>query len=188
MSETGTEEQTPPSNARTPAAAPAAAPVGIVLALAVIVVGAVLIQETLSHIGVVHRSWLSAAVTAVQGTTAQFWMVPVGVLLALLGLWLLLLGLKPRRRTGIQADSDASVWLRPTDVARLAADTARHTPGVMDASASATPRSVRLRVTSTASGADGIREQVAAAVTDRLAVLHSPPRVSVQARTEGDRS
>lgn len=176
-------------NARTPAAAPAVTPVGIVLAVAVIALGFVGIEEALTHIGVVGKpSWLEHAVAVVNGTGPQFWMVPVGILVALLGLWLILLGLKPRRRTGVALGSDASIWLRPTDVARIAGDTARHTPGVISASASATRREVRVKVSSTARGADGIREEVAAAVTDRLAALPSRPRVSVQAHIEGDSS
>lgn len=192
MSETAPQDRRPPREARTPVAALAAAPVGILLALVAIGIGAVLIQDALSHTGVVNRSWLVFAVTSATGTGPRLWMVPVGVVLALVGLWLIFVGVKPRRRTGIgiQADSNTPIWLRPTDVARLAADTARRTPGVRDASASATSRAVRVKVSSTSTSPPGsIGEQVGAAVTDRFAVLVSQPRVSVQAHTEGgDRS
>ena len=174
------------ASGRAPVAAPAAATVGVLVALLVLGAGVVGVRD-----GAVGAGWLDGAYwtrTAAQhidGLTPQVWMIPVGALLALVGLWWVLAALKPRRRTAVALVADSAVWVRPRDLAHLAAATADAVPGVTHTSTSAKRRRVSVTVDTTSSDTTAVRTEVTEAVTDRLAVLDSIPRVKVTARSRG---
>jgi transcription termination factor Rho len=108
-------------------------------------------------------------------------MLPVGVGLALIGLWLLFVAFSPRPMTAVALKAETGVFLRPRDLARLAVAVADDVDGVSDAHASATRNKVMVKVTTT--GDDSVGEAVKAAVAQRLEPLVPNLRISV--RTAG---
>ena len=175
----------PLSAAKTPVGPGIISLVGIILALLVIAVGVVAAQTALVAAGALTGSpWLTTAVTAVNGLSPAAWMLPVGIVIALVGLWLVLTALRPRPRTGVALRATTGVFLRPRDIARLAAAAADDVDGVQDAHASATRTTVTVHITNTGAN-DTTAEAVKTAVAGRLSALSKPVRVSV--RTSGGR-
>lgn len=164
--------------AKTPVGPGAITAAGVVLSLLVIALGTLAIQSALVESGLVHgTSWLTSVVQSTDRLRPAGWLLPVGVVLILLGLWLLVTALRPRPQTGVALQASTGVFLRPKDVARLAVAAADEVDGVLDAQASATPRKVTVRVTT--SGDPGLREAVEQAVAQRLQPTAEPMRVSV---------
>jgi len=171
--------------ARTPVAAPAAAAVGIVVAVLFIGIGLVGVRDALVRVGVLGgRSWTGSAAGRVEGLTPGWWMVPAGIGAALIGLWLIVLAVKPRRRTAVLVSAGCPVWIRPRDIARIAAYTAGQASASLDASAAATRRAVTVTVTTIDADAESVRHQVSDAVAVRLEALAEPPRIRVRPRVQ----
>lgn len=175
-----------PTAGRTPAATPAAAPWALLLALAVIVLGAIGIRDALVAAGALRgTSWTKRAADTIDGLSPQTWMIPAGVALALLGLWWLLAALKPRKRTEIALSGDPGAWIRSGDLARLTQPTAENVDGVVSARVSAGRRTVTVKATTTAREATEIRAALADAVEDRLTAMQRAPKVKVNTRYSG---
>ena len=160
-------------------------PVGVlgpVLAVLLLALGALLLRDALVAAGAFAGSpWLPAAADALEGFAPVTWLIPAGIVVALIGLWLLVTALRPRSRKTLPLTSQTGVFLHTRDVARLASGAAGDVDGVLDASSTATRKKVFVAVHATADA--GLRESVTAAVTERLAPLQSPPRVDVTVRT-----
>ncbi len=172
---------------RTPTAALAAAPLAVLVALLVLAAGVVGIRDALVAAGALSgSSWITSAAGTVDGLRAQPWMIPVGVVVAVIGLWWVLAALKPRKRTELELAARTGSWIRPDDVARLARTVADEVDGVVSASASAKRRSVTVTVTTTSRESSAIRAEVTEAVQARLAPLTAPPTVKVKARYVGE--
>jgi len=171
---------------RTPMATPGAVPIAVLLALVLLVVGVVGARDGLVAAGALRgSSWTVAAARAIDGAAAQVWMVPVGVVLVLVGLWWLLVAIKPRRRTELEVDADVAVWLRPADAARLATFTADDVPGVLRASSTASRRAITITADTTAHDTTEVTQLISEAVASRLANLRRMPRIAVRARSTG---
>jgi hypothetical protein len=185
-----TDSPSPPvelAAARTPTAAPAAAPWAILFALAVLTLGVVGVRDALVAAGAFGgSSWTQDAANTIDGLTPRTWMIPAGIVLALLGLWWLLAALKPRKRTAIAVSGSPGAWVRPGDLARLVHPTAENVDGVVSASVSVTRRGkVTVKATTTAGDSAVLRSAITDAVTDRLAALAAAPKVKVKARATG---
>ena len=166
--------------AKTPVGSGPIAAVGLILALLLTGAGVVLIRDALVYFGLLSGTpWNLSVVHAVNGVTAAAWLVPVGVALVLLGLWLLWRALRPRARTAVSLTATTGVFLRPHDIARFAETAAEGVGGVISADVNASRRSVTVRVRGT--GSDDLADQVRAAVTERLSALDRPPAVKVTA-------
>lgn len=196
--ETSTETGTPTRASRRAAATVAAAkpldaaktPVGVgpisilgpILAVLALAAGGILVRDALVWFGIITGpAWTSKAAWSVNGMTPQGWLIPVSIAAVLLGLWLLMVGLRRRPRTGIALAADTGVFLRPVDVARLARARAEDVNGVLHATANATRRTVTVTVTSTNEG-DDVSNAVQQAVTDRVSALASAPTVRVRVK------
>jgi len=161
--------------------------VGAVLALVLVAVGVAGIRDALVAIGAVEgEPWIDSVVDTVDGWQPQFWLVPAGIALVLLGLWLLLAALRPRPRTGVAVRAETGVFLRTGDVERLAARAASDVDGVLSARSSATRRTVEVRVAVT--GGANTADRVRTAVQDALQPLESIPTVQVKTTGSGGRS
>ncbi|NAZ87476.1 DUF6286 domain-containing protein [Kineococcus indalonis] len=157
--------------------------VGPLLAVLLLALGLLLGREALVAAGALGGSaWLPAAAGGLDGLSAAWWLVPAGLAVALLGLWLVVSALRPRSRRTVPLAAGTGVFVHVRDLARLASGAAREVDGVLSASSSATRRAV----TVTVHGTGDVREQVSAAVTGALAPLRTPPRVSVRVRTGDD--
>lgn len=155
--------------------------VSIVLAIVLVALGVVVIRDALVLADRIEGDlWLPPVVDSADGVTASTAVVVAGVVVALLGLWLVVVALGRRVRTRLDVTSSTGTTLGLGDAARLAASAADDVDRVMSARASATRRSVTVTVT-TLEG-DDVTEAVRAAVTDRLAPLVQPLSVKVVSR------
>jgi len=126
-----------------------------------------------------QQSWLTTATTGVDGLAPSAGVVVVGVVAALLGLYLLVVALRRRPRRALPLTGGSGAYLLASDVARRAGAAARDVDGVLDASASATRSRVTVSARTTGDGA-GVRDAVTSAVRDALAALERPPAVRVR--------
>jgi len=158
---------------------------GVLLSLCLLGVSVVLVRDALVLLAAISGTpWLQTAVETVSGTAPATWMVPAGVALGLLGLWLLSRAFARRSREELRLRSRTAVTTRPRDVARLSSAAARDVDGVLGARTSASRRSVTVAITTT--GGASVGDAVQRAVTDRLAPLERSPSVRVRVE-EGQR-
>lgn len=167
--------------AKTPVGPGAITFVGAVLSLLVIAIGTVGLQTAASAVAITNsQPWLTRAIKGTNGLRPLWWMLILGIVLVLAGLWLLVTALRPRPKTAVALNAQTGVFLRPRDLARLAEHAADDVDGVAAIHARATRGKVTLRVEST--GGPGVAEAVKAAVAERFAAVRRAPRVSVKTR------
>lgn len=176
-----TVDQQPLPAAKTPVGPGAITFVGVLLALVMVLLGAVGLQTAAAATGLTtSRPWLSRAVDGMQGLKPLGWAVPVAAVLLLVGLWMVITGLRPRPKSAVALNARTGVFLRPRDLARLAHDAADDVDGVTAVHASASRSKVSLTVQST--GGTRVAEAVEQAVTQRLAPLTKRVRVNVRTK------
>ncbi|WP_030441501.1 DUF6286 domain-containing protein [Actinoplanes subtropicus] len=167
--------------ARQPTGAGRIGVVGPVLATLLVAVGVVLLHDAVAEAdNTPGRSWLAAFVDDINGLTAQWWMIPAGVAVALIGVWLIVTALRPRSRKTLAVASATGVHLRTSDIARLASAAADDVDGVLSAGSVAGRRTVTVTVESDTAG---IADQVHDAVAQRLAALADPVKVKIRVRS-----
>lgn len=155
--------------------------VGVVMATAVTAAGVAAVRDALVYADVIDGTpLLSSAARAVNGVDAAAWMVPVAILLAAVGLWLVVLAIKPRTRTTRALTANTGVFVGVNDIGRLATATALDIDGVTGVTASTKSRNVVLHVETTGDAATA--DLVESAVTRRLNALEKPPTVHVRTR------
>jgi hypothetical protein len=156
--------------------------VGPVLAVLLVALGVLLLRDALVAAGALAGTqWLPAAVSGLRGFAPAWWLIPAGIVLALVGAWLIVTALRPRSRRTLALRSQTGVFLHTRDIARLASGAAQDVDGVLHVSSTATRRKVS--VAARAITGPAVREAVSAAVSERLAALQSPPRVRVTIHT-----
>lgn len=172
----------PLSAAKTPVGPGTISALGLLWSALLLGVGVVGVQAALVAAGVLNgTAWLTWVIQQVDGLAPAGWMLPVGVVLVLLGLWLLLTALRPRPRTAVALTAATGVFLKPRDLSRLAVAAADQVDGVQDAKATASRSKVSMQIVSTGGG--NVADEVRAAVTERLEALEKPVKVTV--RTQG---
>lgn len=182
-------QQVEPRAPLQPAGAPPAAGVAVLLAVLLLALAAVLGRDTLVIAGAVTgRPWTTAALGAVDGLQPQAWMVPVGVVVALVGLWLVVAALRPRPRRDVELGTSGAIWVDRSDTARLAQTAALTADGVLDARASTSRRGVRVRVTTTAQDTSPVVADVRSQVERALSELSPTPSLSIKTSTTGGAS
>lgn len=147
----------------------------------------------------VQGSWPTQVTGAASTVAALTWgsaaVITAGALLALIGLVLLIAGIKlgdfktaPLAARGASdAVGDTDFVISTRSLARLVAARADQVDGVDKVSASASGRRVHLKVTTTSEQTAEIRQQVNDGVTKRLSAtgVQPVPRVSTTVRTKG---
>ncbi|GAB3823266.1 DUF6286 domain-containing protein [Kribbella italica] len=167
-----------------PVAAPAAATAGLLLALAVIALGVAGVQHASSSAGwISESSWLDWIAGKAEVLRPADWMMYAGIPAALIGIWLIATALTPRRATHL-AVGDADVWIRPGDLARLAADTARATSEVSSASSKSNRRTVKLTATAVTPDTAQLTQSLDTAIATRLQPVRPSPRIRVHVTPE----
>lgn len=152
---------------------------GVLLALCVLALAAVLVRDGLVLLGAFGGTpWTDTAVGAVSGTAPATWLAPAGVAVALLGLYLVVASLGRRTRKEVRLRRAPAVTITPRDVARLASAVARDVDGVATARSTASRRAVDVTLSTT--GEPTVGDAVKDAVTRRLSVLDPSPRVRVR--------
>lgn len=156
---------------------------GIVAALLLSALGIVLLQDALARSGMLDAtSWLRRATGYLDGYTTGGWMLPAGIVTALVGAWVLYHAIRPRPNTAA-AVGDHGLYLSRRALATIARDAANEVDGVTHVSSRASERRIQLGVTST--GTEGVSFDVREAVQNRLAGISRMPRVDVTVRREG---
>jgi uncharacterized protein YjeT (DUF2065 family) len=166
--------------AKSPVARPVAVFIGVVAALVLIGLGAVGIAEMLRTAGllrgqVIPGSWFGRTVVLAPDA----WLRPAGIAAIVIGLVLLVLTIKPRRRTHLPVHGpETIVWIRAADVARLAADSAGRVDSVTAASVVAKRRRLRAAV-KTFGEPSRVTDEVGTAIDERLRGISPRPRVRI---------
>ncbi|MFE0750654.1 hypothetical protein [Gordonia sp. NPDC058843] len=184
---TENEPKTDHGHVFAPAALPGAAIAGGVLGLAFIALGAVAVRDIAVNANWLDgRAWSVTAAEWIADLQWQNWMWPAAIGAIILGLLLLWIAIKPRRRTHLELAGGDGMWTRPGDVARRCSAAVSDLPGVLDADTVVTRRKITCTV--------GVRAQVAdralidTAVATVAADLRSSPKVVVRLRERGTRS
>ncbi|MDU0478678.1 DUF6286 domain-containing protein [Staphylococcus chromogenes] len=169
-----------------PKAQPAARSLALVIAFAFLGVVIVVARELWSmRTGSQLESWLEPIFQVIGRARYQAWMFPAGIAAALVGIWLMIMAVFPRRQTHRGIISAANLWIRPMDIARHCTATAEKIPGVNRASTFATTRLVTVTVTGDPQDTD-LAERVQTALSPITAALVDAPRlvVRIQSRNE----
>ena len=124
-------------------------------------------------------SWLGRTWDFLGSFEADVTAVVVGILLVLLGLFLLFFTFKPRPHGHVRVNSPASIWTRPVDIARKTTFTTRGDLGGEQVSTKANRKSVKVQVVDDGSG-PAMQERITRALNDEFRVLKTPPAVSVK--------
>ncbi|MGU3500825.1 DUF6286 domain-containing protein [Mycobacterium sp. C31M] len=173
---------TVPRRASAPTALPMAVLIGTAVAVALLCGGVVLLRDSAVHwewLG--GDPWVRTALKHVDGLGFDWSLAPLGVILAVVGIWLVVCGLLPRRRTALAVAAPTSMWLPLRHLGRLVSHAAGSVAGVRDVSCkvSRSRIAVTVEVDALASPTQ-LRSEVSAAVSDAVGVLVRPPRVSVR--------
>jgi hypothetical protein len=159
-----------------------------VLALSLAGLGVLAGREALAGWGAVQGgSWVPQVADAVGSVGPQWWVLPAGVVLALVGLALVVGALRPRRRRHVALGGDGLVWVHARDLARLVRASVADVPGVLDVHVRGRRRTLRLDVVTTAQDTAPVREQVTDLVSTLVQDARPQPRVRVRVRTGGSR-
>ncbi|MDG4663103.1 DUF6286 domain-containing protein [Mycobacterium sp. 236(2023)] len=163
-----------------PAATAGASYVGAALAVVVTGLGALGIREALIATGWVSGgTWVADAVAAVDGAAPPTWLPVAAIGAALLGVALIVVAVKPRRKHAVPAQSGTAVYVDLSGVARVASAAAEAVPGVVSARTTASKRTLTVRCEVTGKSDAELKDAIARAATEELAGLARSPRVKV---------
>ena len=124
------------------------------------------------------------------------WTIAVAVVLAVIGLLLLLVALRPgqpvvlplARQVGPDGEPGADAGVRRATLTKDLASVASGVPGVVSASVMAGRRSVTATITAAGSDATEVPDQVRERITERLTDISPASQPSVRVRVRRDRS
>ncbi len=159
--------------------------VALLLALGLIALGVVGIQEALVRSGATTgTSWTTWVLTRLDGVTPADWMLVVFVIAAIVGILLLLIAFRRRPRKTLAVRATTGVYLRTRDLARLADHHLDGIDGITDVNTAASGN--RLRVTATTLEPKARNTALSDTLRERLApcleALEPAPKVSVSIR------
>lgn len=168
-----------------PLAHPAAAPAAALIAVGALALAFAAARELLIVRGTYAGApWLRNSFEWFGRLHWQSWIAPVAATLVLLGVVLVVVAVKPRRRTHVPLQVSGpvpTVWMRRTDLARMCSAHASTLPGVHTARTVVDRR--RALVSIVGSGEESTADLVAAvrgAVAPNLALLAEPITLVVQ--------
>ncbi|MGV8965768.1 MAG: DUF6286 domain-containing protein [Cellulomonas sp.] len=171
----------PPAAAKAPLGPGGITAVGILLALGLIGLGVVALHDALIPSALVGGpAWIGSTLRALDGVEPASWMVPAGLVLVIVGVWALVIALRPRPRTGITLTARTGVYLRARDVARIAATASDDVDGVVAVKASATRRTVTVTVSVRGDETEQVAAAVRGAVSEALRALMVAPQIRVR--------
>ena len=110
-------------------------------------------------------------------------MLPAGIAAVVLGLWFVILGLKPRRKTANALVGVANTWIDPADVAAIASVRVESLAQVRSASSHATRRKLEVKASVTPDGAATAESEIRAVLGDLAGSLSPSPRIKVRIQT-----
>ncbi len=136
-------------SADVPRATPLARYVAIVIGLALLVLAVLCGREIWlrNSRSIDWTPWAAPIFHTIGNATYQTWMLPAGVVAALLGVFLVWSAFRPRTRTHRRVRSTAPVWMRPVDISRMLCAAARAVPGVASATSHVSGNTAHVSVT-----------------------------------------
>lgn len=175
------DQESPPA-AKDPRGFARVAVLGVVWSLLLLALAVVAGHDVLVQVEAVSGSaWVQQALESVDGQQPVYWWVIVAVAVALLGLLLVYVALRPRPYQGRQLEAQTGVFLLDRGLRNLAEAVAEDTDGVDSASARTGARTVQVEVRGLSPERDsGLEDRVSEALRSRLELLHDPPRVQVR--------
>lgn len=179
-------EDAPLAAAKTPVSSGLLPFVGVLWALAVVALGGVLVREALVHTGAVDGPlYIDKSVDYLDGRAPEDWMVVAAVVAAVVGLLLVALALRPRRRNELALEAQTGVFLTTRSVRRIATAAASGADGVDTSSVTATRGRVSIDATSLAPDTAGAKSRIEEDVRSALSALRKPPTVKASVRSTG---
>lgn len=178
---TGTEGTEPLRAAKAPVGTGLTPVFGQLIALLLIALGVLGVQEALARSGVVTTSWTAWLLDRASGLSASFSLLVLFVALALVGLALLVAVFKPRPSKTLTLSSATGVFLRTGDLARIVQSRVDGADGVADVDATARRRKLSVTVSTVepTSGNAELERDVQARLRPTLDALDNAPRVTV---------
>lgn len=162
-----------------PRANPAARWITVAVGIAFIALSAVLARELWIMSGPEgSTSWLNPVFDFLGTYVVDAVAVTIGVVVAIIGLWLIIASFIPRARTHMRVNSPASIWVRPVDIARKATNTTRAETGGSTIRSKADRKLLTVQVEEDGTGTT--QERVTHALNDEFRRLHNPPAVTVK--------
>ncbi|MEP6526850.1 MAG: DUF6286 domain-containing protein [Nocardioidaceae bacterium] len=159
---------------------------GVLWALTLIGLGGVAVRDVLVDIGVISgRRYVDETLTYLDNRTSADWMVAAGIAAALVGLWLVTLALRPRRRKELSVKAQTGVFLTTASVRRIAQAASSDVDGIDTSSVAASRSKVTIDVTTLTADPAEARSRVEEAVQRALSALIKPPTVNVNVRSTG---
>ena len=168
------------AGARPPVGTGASPLVAQLLALALVALGVVGVQDLLARTDVLSQAaWIQTAIDAVDGLAHDtVWVLVGGIAAAVVGLLLLAVGLRRRPRKTLELDAATGVRLRTRDLATLLEDSLETVDGITGVDVKASRRSVGVRASTLV--ADDRRDEVLrdleARLAETLGALEHAPR------------
>ena len=171
-----------------PVAKPAARWVALGFGCLLLAVAAVSGREFLVERGAVPGpAWIRNTFEWISRLVWQGWMLPVAIVAVVIGAALLVIAVKPRVGTHLRTSGRPTLWLRPTDAARLSSWAALHVDGVRRAETIIARRRATVRVRTDGREPVALSEAVRSAVGKALAELAEPLTVTVTIERPGNR-
>lgn len=162
-----------------PRANPAARWLAVVLGILLIALSGVIVRELwMANQEAAFTSWLEPVYNVLATATVDAVAVTVGIIVALLGLWLIITAFIPRAHTHVRVNSPASIWVRPVDIARKATNTARAETGSTTVRSKAGRNKLTVQVDDDGTGS--AQERVTNALNSEFHRLQAPPAVVVK--------
>lgn len=131
-----------------PRATPAAAVTGTIVAILLVALAVVGLHDLFVTQGWTEGDpWARAAIDSVDGAKRADWVMPLAVVALLIGLFLLVVSIRPRRSTHRAVpdrEEAGDVWVAPGVLARLAKSAAEDAPGVLQADPKVSSRRIKV--------------------------------------------
>lgn len=158
-----------------------------ILGLVFLAGGAVGIRELLLETDTISGpSWLQPIIDWLSHAHWVQMFLIIAVIALILGLIILIASLRPRTKTHILIDNEASMWMRPVDVARTCSARAKDQRGVLNATTVATAKRVTVTVTGDPDD-PGLSDRVHKACRPVVQAVSSQPDLKVRlARPRSD--
>lgn len=158
-----------------------------ILGLVFLAGGAVGIRELLLETDTISGpSWLQPIIDWLSHAHWVQMFLIIAVIALILGLIILIASLRPRTKTHILIDNEASMWMRPVDVARTCSARAKDQRGVLNATTVATAKRVTVIVTGDPDD-PGLSDRVHKACRPVVQAVSSQPDLKVRlARPRSD--
>jgi Family of unknown function (DUF6286) len=174
--------------AREPVGTGASPLVAQLLALVLIALGIVGIQEALVRTDAVSTSsWTRQALDAVDGLEATaWWLLPVCAGLGVLGLLLLVVAFRRRPRKTLALGAQTGVFLRRGALPKIVTSAVEGTDGVTDVDTTCSRSRIKVRATTfeARDGNSAIEADIRTRLEGTLAALHPEPRLTVDITNE----